>query len=69
MNLSAQFPSISTNCYTCDNYVFEKSSISLETTDGKIKFCCKLCFEKFTIAVQQREFRTRRIKPEKKEKG
>lgn len=65
---SATPPSHNTNCFVCDNYVFDKTSISLDTLNGKIKLCCKLCFDKYDIALQQQEFRKRRHKAEKKEK-
>ena len=59
--------STNNNCHVCDNFVFDKSTITVSTTNGKIKLCSKICFEKYDIAIQQKQFRTRRVKAEKKE--
>ena len=54
------------NCYVCDNYIFDRTCITVDTTNGKIKLCCKLCFEKYNIMIEQRKFKHKSVKAEKK---
>lgn len=53
------------NCHTCDNYLFSDKYFKVDTTDGKIKLCSKLCFEKYMIMVAQMKMK-RKVKQEKK---
>ena len=59
----------SNNCFMCDNYLFDDKYYKADSSNDKIKLCSRLCFEKYTIAVQQRQFKSRKTKAEKKEKS
>lgn len=60
--------SFDANCYVCDNYIF-KAPITIDLTDRKIKLCSNLCFEKYNIMIEQKKFKCKPAKVEKKEKA
>jgi len=62
--MDQKFPS----CNMCDNYIFGDKFITVEESFGKIKLCSKLCFDKYSIMVQQRAMKSRKIKKEENKK-
>ena len=52
-------------CHMCDNVIFDKG-IKIDKPNEKINLCSKLCFEKYSIMIQQRAMKSRNVKQEKK---
>ena len=54
-------------CFMCDSFIFNDKYIPIEGTIGKIKLCTQLCFNKYSIMVEQRKLKSKPPKVEKKE--